>query len=148
MSTVTLSELIDREVVSGSTAESIGEIKSLVLDRQGQRVRRVQVAGSKRSPELVEWRRIESVGSDAVLVRAETDVHDSDDNDDALYTRGEIEIVGARVLDTLGFERGAVTDLHIDAESGDVLAFMTDHGRIPTDRVESLGSYALVVAAN
>lgn len=145
MSTITLTDLVGREVVSGSTAESLGKVKTLVLDRPASVVERLQVAGTKRNPELVEWRRIQSIGDDVVLVRSDDDVHESDSDADELYTRGEIDIVGSRVLDTHGFDRGTVSDLHIDATSGDVVAFLTDQGRIPAGRIRALGTYALVV---
>lgn len=145
---IALSDLVGREVVAVATAENIGEVKAVVLDRAATRVERIQVGGRKRSPELVDWSRVERVGADAVMVASADAVHESrQDEPDDLYVRGDIAIVGARVLDVSGRLRGVVTDVHIAERSGEIRAFMTDQGRVPADAVRSLGTFALVISS-
>ncbi len=142
--TIAVSDVLGRQVVSVADAENVGEVRALVLDHQASRVERLQVAGRKRSAELVDWNRIDGVGPDAVMIKDGGDVHPKDDEDEP-FVRGDIEIIGAMVLDTAGYDIGTVTDLHIDATTGEVMAAMTAAGRIPADRIRSLGTFALVV---
>ncbi len=142
----TLSELRNRRVVALDDATEVGEVKNIVVDRTASRVERVQVAGRKRSPELVDWDRVRSVGDDAVMIASADAVHESrDEEDDDSYVRGDIPIVGAQVTTTQGFSAGEVTDLHIDTSSGDVLAAMTTEGRVSADRIKSLGTFGLII---
>lgn len=140
-----VSDVLGRRVVAVEDAEEIGEVKAFVLDRSGSAVRRLHVAGRKRSAELVDWNDIESVGADAVMVGSARDVSDSSREVDDEFVKGDIEILGARVLDTAGYAVGEVTDLHFDAVTGEVVAAMTDEGRIDASRIRALGTYALVV---
>lgn len=146
--TTTVSDVLGRRVVSSADANELGTVDAFVLDRPASRIERVQVGGSRRKPELVEWRHIDSIGSDAVMVGASDDVHGSEVDEDELYVRGDIDVVGAQVLDTGGRLRGTVTDLHFDADDGSVVAALTDEGRIPADRIRALGTFALVVDAD
>lgn len=139
-------ELLDRPVVAIDTAAEVGTVKNLVIDRAATRVERIQVAGRSRSPELVEWSQVHSVGSDAVMIGSPEVVHESrSTDDDDLYIRGDIEIIGAQVTTTSGFHAGTVTDLHIDADTGSILAAMTSEGRVAVDRIKSFGTFGLVV---
>lgn len=145
MTNESVNAILGRSVVGADDALELGEVKAVVLDRAASTVQRLQVAGSKRSPEMVEWDDIENLGADAIMVRSSDSVHDSDDDADADYVRGDIEIIGARVLDTAGYAIGTVEDVTFDAASGAVIAAQTDQGTIPSDRIRSLGTYALVV---
>lgn len=143
---IALTEVLGRKVVALDDAEDIGTFEAIVPDRAGRVIERIQIGGRKRSPELVDWDRVTSVGKDAVMVESADAAHQSrEDEPDDLYVRGKIEIIGARVLDTDGFEAGEVTDLHFDTETGEITAAMTDDGRIPAERIRSLGTYALVI---
>ena len=144
--TVSYTELLDRPVIAVSDAQEVGSVKNLVLDRAASRVERIQVAGRKRSPELVDWERIRSVGADAVMINASDAVHESRaDEDDDLYVRGDIEVIGAAVTTSAGFDDGEVTDLHIDAGTGAILAAMTSNERVDADRIRSLGTFGLII---
>lgn len=146
--TSSVAEIMGRKVISVAGGEDVGEIKAVVVDRGANRIERFQVGGRKRSPEMIDWEQVQSIGSDAVMITAAEDVHESrKDEPDDLYVRGDIEIIGATVLDTAGFERGSVTDLHFDADSGAVLAAMTNDGRVAAEQLRSLGTYALVIDA-
>lgn len=143
---ISLADVLGRKVVALDDAEDIGSLEAVVPDRAGRHIERIQIGGRKRSPELVDWGQIASVGTDAIMVRSSDAAHESrDDEPDDLYVRGDIKIIGARVLDTDGFEGGEVTDLHFDSETGEITAAMTDGGQIPADRIRSLGTYALVI---
>lgn len=142
---ITVSDVLGRRVVAADDATEIGAVKAFVLERDASRVRRLHVSGSKRSAELVDWGRITGVGEDAVMVSSIEDVHETVADTDDAFVKGDIDVIGARVLDTSGYELGEVTDLHIDADTGAVVAAMTTGGRVEAERLRSLGSHALVV---
>ncbi len=149
MATLRLTELLEREVVALDDAESIGNVESVVLDDRGGAVSALRVGGRKRSPDLVPWTAISDVGGAAVMVRRHDAVTHGHAGEHALaYTRGDIKVLGARVLDDRGFDRGEVTEVHLDAASGDVIAYLTTAaGRVERRSVRGLGTHALVIAA-
>ncbi len=143
---ITLNELLDRRVVAVDDGTEIGDVKNVVLNREGSRVERIQVGGRRRSPELVDWPRIHRVGEDAVMIASAESVHESRDNeDDDSYVRGDIAILGAQVTTTRGFSAGEVTDLHIDPDTGAVVAAMTTEGRVGVEHIRSLGTFGLII---
>ena len=136
---------LGRRVVAVDTAEDIGAVKSFVLDRSGQRITQLHVAGGKRSAELVNWSDVTAFGADAVMVASRRAVTDSVEERADQMVRGRVEVIGARVLDTEGFEHGAVTDIEFDTDDGTVLAAVGHGTRWPGDSIRSLGGYALII---
>ncbi len=140
-----LSAALGRRVVAQDTADEVGEVKAVVIDRSGRHVERIQVAGHKRNPRLVDWSAIATFGPDAVLLTAHEDVGDAVDDRDREVARGAVAILGARILDTAGFEHGRVADVELDPVTGDVLGIVGDGARIDAEHIRSLGTWALVV---
>lgn len=144
--TQTFEKSIGRSVIDQSSADDIGEVKSFVVDRRGEKIRGVQIGGRKRKPCMVDWKHIVSFGDDAVMVTSSSDAHDAREERTTQMTKGAVEFVGARVLTTDGAEVAKVTDVHFDPESGEIEGAMTDRaGRIDSSRIRSVGAYAVVV---
>lgn len=144
---VSLAELEGRRVIAADDATEIGHAKHLVLSSDARRVEAMHVAGKRKHAELVDWADITSVGSDAVMVRSATASREPSSDTDADFVRENVTIIGSSVLDTEGYEIATVTDLEFDAESGEVLSVTTSNGRIGSDRLRSIGTFALVVDA-
>jgi hypothetical protein len=56
-----------------------------------------------------------------------------------------VAVIGARILDTAGFEHGRVADVEFDPATGAVLGIVGDGAHIDASRIRSLGTWALVV---
>ena len=142
---LTVSAAIGRRVVAQDTADEIGQVKAFVIDHSGRQVERIQVAGHKRNARLVDWSAIATFGSDAVMVAAHDDVGEAADERDQEVVRGEVTVLGARILDTTGLEHGRVTDVAFDPTTGAVVDVVGGDAHIAPDRIRSLGTWALVV---
>lgn len=137
-----------QSVVAVDSAEKIGSVKHFVVSTDASRVLRLHIDGRKKKAMFVEWDELESFGSDRVMVAHAGDPSGSEDDRDLAAAKGKFELLGSRVLDTAGFEHGAVADAVFDAESGAIIAIVTDEGvRVEKSNVHSLGSYAVVVDA-
>ena len=135
-----------RNVIGLDTAKDLGELKSFVVDVTVDRIERLHVAGRRKHSLFTEWGDIEAFGDDAVMVRCADAPSESDTERDVDIARGNIDVIGARVLDTAGFEQGIVDDVEFDVESGAIVRVITSTGAsIAAADVASLGSYALVV---
>lgn len=144
---VSLAELTGRRVVAADDATEIGQIKHLVLSRDARHVDAIHVSGKKKNADLVPWDDVSSIGHDAVMVTSATSAHQPSSGTDTEFVRGNVAIMGARVLDTEGYEIATVTDLEFDGESGDIVSVTTSAGRIEPNRIRSIGTFALVVDA-
>jgi uncharacterized protein YrrD len=147
-----LRSAIGRRVVSATSAEEIGELKAVVVDQPPRRIVAVQVAGSKRKPAMVGWSDLAGFGPDAVMVGSEDAVRRTADDAETGAARGELSLLGARVLDDAGDEHGVVDDVAFDAETGALVAVTTAGAGELGSRFEAadllgFGTYALVVRA-
>jgi uncharacterized protein YrrD len=145
--TTTFTDAIDRRVVAQDSAEDIGQVKTFICDRSGTRVIKLQVAGRKRSAEIVDYGDVSSFGPDAVMIRSASCVHPLETERSADQVRGHVEYLGARVLSVEGVEHGTVTDVHFDETNGAVVGILGDVvGRVAAEEIRSLGTYAVVIA--
>ncbi len=142
-----MSAALGRRVVAVDTAEDVGEVKAFVLDRSGRKITQLHIAGGKRSAQLVNWSDLTAFGADAVMVATQSAVTDSVEERAEEMVRGPVHTIGARVLDTEGFEHGTVTDVEFDPTDGSVLAAIEADARWPGDTIRALGSYALIIEA-
>ncbi|MGB7980321.1 MAG: PRC-barrel domain-containing protein [Candidatus Nanopelagicales bacterium] len=142
-----MSAALGRRVVAVDTAEDVGEVKAFVLEGSGRRITQLHVAGRKRSAELVNWSDLAGFGPDAVMVASQGAVTDSVEERADEMVRGHVSAIGARVLDTDGFEHGRVTDIEFDSADGTILAAVCEDARWPGDTIRGLGSYALIIDA-
>ncbi len=133
-------------VVALDTAEEIGEVKHFVVSSDVSRIERLHIDGRRKKAVFAEWGDIESFGPDRVMVRTEGSSSQSEDERDIDAAKGKVELLGSRVLDTAGFERGTVTDATFDGATGQIADITLSDGRTTAAaNVHSLGSYAVVI---
>ncbi len=148
MSEHTMKGMTGQPVIAIDTAEEIGSVKHFVVGTDASRIERLHIDGRKKKALFTEWADLESFGADRVMVTAADDTAGSEDERDLDVAKGNIELLGSRVLDTAGFEHGTVDDATFDASTGAIVSILTDgEVVIASDRIRSLGSYALVVDA-
>jgi uncharacterized protein YrrD len=145
MNTDTFNNVEGRKVVASDTAESIGSVRSFVMDTGGRRIEEIHVDGRGKRAVVLNWRSIDAFGADAVMATAGAQPSTIHDDHEKAAVSGAVAMVGTRVLTVAGREFGIVSDVEFDTETGTVVCVNTDHGPIAVDRVRSLGSYALVV---
>ncbi len=146
MSEHTMKDMAGHSVVAIDTAEEVGSVKHFVVSADGRRIERLHIDGRKKKALFTEWGDLESFGADRVMVKAADSTAGSEDDRDLDVAKGNIELLGSRVLDTSGFEHGKVADATFDAGSGAIVSILTDgDDTIASGRIRSFGSYALVV---
>lgn len=148
MSDHTMKDMTGQSVVAIDTAEKIGSVKHFVVSSDGRAIERLHIDGRNKKALFTEWSDLESFGEDRVMVKAADAAAGSDDDRDIDVAKGNIGLLGSRVLDTAGFEHGTVADAIFDAGSGSIVSILTDDDdTIASDRIRSFGSYALVIDA-
>ena len=140
----TFREAQGRQVVSTSTAETVGRVDYLLVDPVARRV----VGVSVKKAGLLRWRDLTAFGADAVTV-ASVDLLVDQDAELDRFVGKEHDPVGKRALTSAGDELGAVTDVAFAPDSGEVtgLVLDTDTGTVAGVRLLGIGSYAVVVEA-
>jgi uncharacterized protein YrrD len=136
---------IGRKVVDSATADDVGEIKAFVVDQTGRQITGLQVAGRHRNAPGVDWDDVDSFGDDVVLIASQSAVHEPTEERTTDMVKGDVHYIGTRILTVEGVELGHVKDVHFDTDSGEVIALMSDSGRVEAARIRSLGTYAAVV---
>lgn len=133
-------EATGRQVVSTSTADTVGTVEGFIVDPASRRVvaLRVKKAG------VLRWGDLTAFGADAVTVDSADRVGDAAE-DVARLTGKAHDPLGKRVLTATGDEQGKVVDVSFAPETGELLALETSQGSIPGRRLLGIGSYAVVV---
>lgn len=141
-----MNDVIGQSVIAMDSAEEIGAVKHFVVAPDVSRIERIHIDGRKKKAVFAEWDDLESFGVDRVMVSSSGEPHRSADERDIEAARGDIDLMTSRVLDTAGFEHGRVADVTFDSETGEIAMIHTDgNATITSDRIHSLGSYAVVV---
>lgn len=131
-------------VLTRSTAEQVGEVKHFVVE--GGRVRSLQVEGGRHG-QLIAWDDV-SFGDDAVIIEDTGVLRDAKDDREGRALRGELELLGKRVLSDSGDELGEVSEVSFDPDDGTIISVAVPGATIAGDRFIGVGSYAVVVAAS
>ncbi len=148
MTVYSMNSMAGQAVIALDSAEEIGKVKHFVVAPDASRIERLHIDGRKKKALFAEWADLESFGADRVMVSKADDPSEASTDRDVEAAKGNVDLIGARVLDTAGFEHGTVTDATFDADSGEIVAIGTSEGmEIASAAVHSLGSYALVVDA-
>jgi uncharacterized protein YrrD len=140
-----ISAALGRPVVARDDAETIGEVKAFVFDDRLQRVKSLQVAGSTRRPDLVDWDDIVGFGPDAVVIASEDALRSARDEREVNAVRHRADALGSRVLDERGDAHGTVVDIRFDPGTGAVAALLGEQAEWPVDAVRGFGSFAVVI---
>ncbi len=126
-------------VIAKSSAERIGQVKHFVVENG--RVHALHVEGGKKHGQLVAWSDVSALGDDADVLREATD------DREARALRGELGVLGKRVLDDVGDDLGEVADVVFDPSDGTIMSLLVAGEEIAGERLRGVGSYAVVVAA-
>ena len=134
-----------RQVVSTTTADTVGKVAEFVVDPSSRSVVAVQLRKADNGDTL-RWPDITAFGTDAVTVSGDDKISPADDEILALTGKDHL-VVGKRVLSDAGDELGQVSDVEFDAGSGAVTQLLLGSGEVAGKRLIGVGSWAVVVRA-
>ncbi len=137
------SDATGRQVVSTSTAATLGKIDEFVIDPHAQAVVAVTLKKTDHGDTL-RWSDITVFGADGVTVSGAEQITDTPPELAALATKTH-RVVGKRVLATTGDELGTVDDVEFDPTTGTITALLLTSGEVAGTRLIGVGSYAVVV---
>lgn len=137
------SDASGRNVVSTSTAETVGQIIDFVIDPQSHSLVALTLKKTDHGDTLL-WTRITAFGADAVTVPAAQVIIDANDAVAALSGKDQ-RLIGKRVLNTAGEDLGPVTDVDFDPDTGRLITLVLATAPIAGDRLIAIGSYAAIV---
>jgi uncharacterized protein YrrD len=137
------SDAMGRQVVSTSTAATVGKVDEFVIDPARRAVIALLLKKTDHGDTL-RWGDLTAFGADAVTVAGADRIVAADAEVTALSGKNH-RVIGKRVLSTLGDELGIVSDIEFDPQSGAILAVMLHDSSLEGARVIGLGSYAVVV---
>ncbi len=140
-----LHEAMGRSVVARDTAETVGQVHGAVVDVASHRIAALQV-GKGHKGRLADWAAITGVGPDAVVIDGESSLRAASGNREERILKGDIALLGGRVLTDKGDGLGALDDVEFDETTGDVLTLICGETSVPATRLRSVGGFALVVA--
>jgi uncharacterized protein YrrD len=145
MSIELFSHVNGRRVVATDTAETIGSVKGFVLDWAGRNIEAIHIDGHGKRAIVLPWSAVSSFGADAVMASSGDDPAAIANDHEKSAVKGDVTMIGTRVLTTGGLDIGNVDDVEFETNSGAVVRVVTGQGPLEPDRFRSLGSYALVV---
>ncbi len=140
------SEASGREVVSRSTAETVGQVSEFVIDPQSHSIVAVTLKQTQHG-DTVLWAALNAFGVDAVTVPDADVILDANDAVAALAGKNH-RLLGKRVLNTDGEDLGDVTDAEFDPATGQLTALLLGNDTVRGERLIGIGSYAAVVHAD
>jgi uncharacterized protein YrrD len=137
-----------RKVVSRTTAETLGELRHMVVDTSRRHVAAIVVNKGKRHAFLVDWEHVSGFGPDAVMVESEDTLRPPTDDHERAAAHGKLELVGKRALSERGNEHGPIADVEFDPDSGNIGSVLVGEERIPATDLLGVGSYAAILAGS
>ncbi len=139
------SEAHGRKVVSTTSAETVGVIKSFVIDPSSQRIVALSLNKTPGEGTMLPWADITAFGADAVTVPDGERIISPDEQLADLDGKHRT-IVGKRVLDTSGRQLGHVREVDFDPTSGHIDSLLLEEATVDGATLRGIGSYAVVVA--
>lgn len=133
------------KVVSTSTAETVGKVDAFVVDPATRAVVALTLKKTD-DGDTPRWSNITAFGADAVTVSGAEKVTRPPADVSPLLGK-EHELVGNRVLSSLGDELGKIDDVDFDPASGAVMSLILSGEEVAGDRLVGVGRYAVVVKA-
>ena len=134
---MTFRQVRGERVVSSDDAQQLGKLAHLVVDASTHRLTDVAIGGGK---QLVPWTDVVAFGPDAIMVASATGLHEPTDD------RTQHDLLDRLVLSDLGNDCGTVHDVEFNPETGELLAILTEQGRVESDRMLAIGHYAVIIA--
>ncbi|MFN2606641.1 MAG: PRC-barrel domain-containing protein [Acidimicrobiales bacterium] len=143
---IRLRDAVGRSVVARDTAETLGSLHGAVVDAPSRRVLALQV-GKGHKARLADWAAVTGLGPDAVVVESEGRLREAATEREQRVLKGDVALLGGRVLTDRGDVLGTLDDVEVDEATGDVLALVAGGTTVAADGLRSIGGYAVVVAA-
>jgi len=140
-----LRDAMGRAVVARDTAETVGQVHGAVVDVGSRRITAVQV-GKGHKAQLADWSAITGVGPDAIVVDSEGGLRGAQGEREERIVKGDIALLGGRVLTDRGDALGTLNDVEFDEDTGEVVALVCGDTSVPAARLRSVGGFAIVVA--
>ena len=137
---------LGRPVVARDTAETVGDVQGAVIDVPTRRVVALQV-GKGRKARVVDWTSLSGLGPDAAVIQSGSAIRDPAGDHETGFVRGDLTLLGARVLTDRGDEVGSLDDVEFDEASGLLVALVVGEHRFPAAGLHAIGDYAVVVTA-
>lgn len=137
------SEAMGHKIVDKSTANTVGKVRTLLVDPRSRSVAALRLKKSDRG-EVLRWGDLIAFGVDAVTIGDPAAIIELDDEMKALRgKRGRI--LKKRVLTTGGDELGEVSDVEFNPDTGKLTSILLQDRVIAAERLVDIGSYAVVV---
>lgn len=143
---IRLSEADGRRVISRASAETVGELKHVVVDVGARSIRALHVAGGRRSAQLVDWADISGFGPDGIVVAGESATHPPRDAREKAVVAGHLDLDRRLVLDDGGRALGPLEDVIFDEATGRIGAFVAGGAEHDASRLRAIGSYCVILA--
>jgi len=140
-----LRESMGRPVVARDTAETVGQVHGAVVDVASRLIVAVQV-GKGHKARLADWSAITGVGPDAVVIDTAASLRAAYGEREERIVKGDIALLGARVLTERGDVLGALDDVEFDEATGEIVALVSGETSVPAAGLRSVGGYATVVS--
>ncbi len=140
-----LRDAMGRAVVARDTAETAGQVHGAVVDVGSRRITAIQV-GKGHKAQLADWSAITGVGPDAIVVDSEAGFRSAQGEREQRIVKGDIALLGGRVLTDRGDALGTLDDVEFDENTGEVVALVCGDTSVPAARLRSVGGFAIVVA--
>lgn len=138
------SEAVGRQVVSTSTAQSVGRVDDFVVDPVTRLVIALRLKKTAGSGDTLAWHDVTAFGTDAVTVADGDRITEAGPDVVALSGKPH-RLLGKRALSTGGTELGRVWDVGFDETSGAITAIVLGDSEVGGDRLVGAGSYAVVL---
>lgn len=142
-----LSEADGRPVLSRSSAETVGELKHVVVDVGAHRITALHVSGRRRKAELVAWSDVVGFGPDGIVVTGEDALRAPADDHEKAVVGGDLDLDGRLVMGDDGNAVGALSDVVFDEATGEIAAFVCGEDEIAGALLRAVGPYCVVVRA-
>lgn len=138
------SEAKGHPVVGTGTADTVGKVKSFVVDAAQGRVVALVLSKTPGKADTLLWEDITTFGPDAVTVSS-ADRLVEPAGELAVLADKRHAVLGKRVLTDAGDGMGEVKDVEFDPAAGAVRTLLTSGGEVDASQLIALGSYALMV---
>ena len=138
------SEAKGHKVVAQNTAETVGRVRSFLVDPRSRSVVAMRLKKTDHG-DVLRWSDLAAFGADAVTISDSAAITDLDSELETMRgKRGRL--LKKRVLTSGGDELGDVSDIEFDPETGKLITILLHEGTpVPADRLIGVGSYAVVV---
>lgn len=138
------SEVVDRKVVSTSTATTMAYVKELLVDPASRKVVALTVRKGPSKGAVLPWSALTAFGQDAVTV-VDAEAFSAPDDEVSALLGKDHELQGKRVLTEDGEDIGTVADVEFDPSSGAITAIQVGAEPHNGGRLLGVGSYAVVL---